>query len=154
MASQLRYALPVLERHGLKATFFLSGKNLAEFSPLTKAGHELGSHTVTHPCNAELASLSLDEMGAELDTSISDVHALGASGKLTFAYPCGQTRLARSESYIPLVKQRYRAASRPRLPNRPALTCSVSRRCSRQPAPTARTYWLSWSALSVAAVGP
>lgn len=110
MASQLRYAVPVLERHGLKATFFLSGKNLAEFAPLAKAGHELGSHTVTHPCNAELASLSLGEMSAELDASIADVHALGQSGKLTFAYPCGQTRLARSESYVPLVQQRYRAA--------------------------------------------
>ena len=110
MASQLRYAVPVLERHGLKATFFLSGKNLAEFSALAKAGHELGSHTVTHPCNADLASLSLDDMAAELDASISDLHGLGTTGKLTFAYPCGQTRLARSESYIPLVQQRYRAA--------------------------------------------
>jgi peptidoglycan/xylan/chitin deacetylase (PgdA/CDA1 family) len=110
MASQLRYAVPVLERHGLKATFFLSGKNVAEFSPLAKAGHELGSHTVTHPCNADLAALTLDEMGSELDASIADVHGLGTTGKLTFAYPCGQTRVARSESYIPLVKQRYRAA--------------------------------------------
>jgi peptidoglycan/xylan/chitin deacetylase (PgdA/CDA1 family) len=110
LASQLRYAVPVLDRHGLKATFFLSGQNLSGFAPLAQAGHELASHTVTHPCNAELAALSPDEMASELDGSIAAVHALGTTGKLTFAYPCGQTRVAGSESYVPVVEQRYRAA--------------------------------------------
>lgn len=110
LASQLRYAIPVLERHGLQATFFLSGGNLASFEAQGKAGHELGSHTVTHPCNADLAALSLPEMAAELDAGSSAVRALGPSGKLSFAYPCGQTRVAKSESYVPLVKERFRAA--------------------------------------------
>lgn len=110
LASQLLYALPVLDRYGLKATFFLSGQNASSFAPLARSGHELASHTVTHPCNAELAALGLDEMASELDASIAAVQALGTTGKLTFAYPCGQTLLARSESYVPIVKQRYRAA--------------------------------------------
>jgi peptidoglycan/xylan/chitin deacetylase (PgdA/CDA1 family) len=110
LASQLRYAAPVLEHHGLKATFFLSGGGLAGFAAQARAGHELASHTLKHPCNADLAALSLQDMAAELDAGSAAVRALGVSGKLTFAYPCGQTRVAGSESYVPLVKQRFRAA--------------------------------------------
>ena len=110
LASQLRYALPVLDRAGLKATFFLSGAGMAAFAPLAKTGHELASHTVKHPCNADLAALSLPEMAAELDAGIAAVQALGALGKLSFAYPCGQIRVKNQDSYVPLVKQRFRAA--------------------------------------------
>jgi peptidoglycan/xylan/chitin deacetylase (PgdA/CDA1 family) len=110
LASQLRYAVPVLDRYDLKATFFLSGRDPSAFAPLARSGHELGSHTVTHPCNAELAALGPEEMASELDASIAAVHALGEAGKLTFAYPCGQTLMAGSESYVPIVEQRYRAA--------------------------------------------
>jgi peptidoglycan/xylan/chitin deacetylase (PgdA/CDA1 family) len=110
LASQLKYAVPVLERAAIKATFFLSGSNLADFAALARRGHELASHTVRHPCNADLAALSLDEMASELDAGNAAVQALGVSGKLTFAYPCGQTRVKSSQSYVPLVKQRFRAA--------------------------------------------
>lgn len=110
LASQLRYAVPVLDRAGLKATFFLSGGGMAEFASLAKTGHELASHTVKHPCNAELAALSLPEMGSELDAGIAAVQALGASGRLSFAYPCGQIRVKNQDSYEPLVKERFRAA--------------------------------------------
>jgi peptidoglycan/xylan/chitin deacetylase (PgdA/CDA1 family) len=108
--SQLQYAVPVLDRYGIKATFFLSGGNMQAFAPLAKSGHELASHTVHHPCNPGLASLSLDEMAEELDAGIAAVQALGVSGKLTFAYPCGQSQLKNMESYVPLVKGRFRAA--------------------------------------------
>jgi peptidoglycan/xylan/chitin deacetylase (PgdA/CDA1 family) len=110
LASQLRYAVPVLDRAGLKATFFLSGGGIPEFAVLAKTGHELASHTVKHPCNADLAALSLSEMGSELDAGIAAVQALGATGRLSFAYPCGQIRLKNQDSYVPLVKERFRAA--------------------------------------------
>jgi peptidoglycan/xylan/chitin deacetylase (PgdA/CDA1 family) len=110
LSSQVTYAAPVLDRLGLKATFFLSGSNLAAFAPLAKNGHELGSHTLTHPCNPALASLSLGDMSAELDAGQAAVAALGVAGKLTFAYPCGQTSVQNDESYVPLVKERFRAA--------------------------------------------
>ncbi len=110
LPSQLKHAVPVLERQGLRATFFLSGKRLSAFAELTRAGHELGAHTVTHPCDAELARLSLDQMAAELEASIAQVHALGQAGTLTFAYPCGQTRVVGGASYVPEVRRRFRAA--------------------------------------------
>ena len=108
--SQLKYAVPVLDRYGIKATFFLSGGNMEAFAPLAKSGHELASHTVHHPCNPGLASLSMDDMAAELDAGNSAVQALGVSGKLSFAYPCGQSHLKNMESYVPLVQARFRAA--------------------------------------------
>lgn len=108
--SQVKYAAPVLDRLGLKATFFLSGNNLAQFAPLAKSGHELGSHTLTHPCNPALAALSLPDMASELDAGNAAVQALGVSTELTFAYPCGQMSVTGGASYVPLVKERFRAA--------------------------------------------
>jgi peptidoglycan/xylan/chitin deacetylase (PgdA/CDA1 family) len=110
LMSQVRFAAPVLEQYGLKATFFLSGGNMAEFSALGRAGHELASHTIKHPCNAELAAMTLADMAAELDASRAAVAQLGQAGKLSFAYPCGQVQLAQRQSYVPLVEQRFRAA--------------------------------------------
>lgn len=108
--SQLSAAVPALNARGLKATFFLSGGNIATFAPLAKLGHELASHTLHHPCNADLAALSPPEVAAELDAGLAAVRALGVTGKLTFAYPCGQKNAKGMESYVPLVQERFRAA--------------------------------------------
>jgi peptidoglycan-N-acetylglucosamine deacetylase len=110
LMSQVRFAAPVLEQHGIKATFFLSGAHLGEFAALGKAGHELAAHTLRHPCNAELTAMTLADMAAELDASQAAVAALGQQGRLSFAYPCGQVQLAGRESYVPLVQARFRAA--------------------------------------------
>ncbi len=110
LVSQLDFAVPALERHALPATFFLSGPNIERFAPLAKSGHELASHTLKHPCNVELAALDLSQMAAELDAGLAAIRALGISGKLSFAYPCGQTRVKGMASYVPLVQERFRAA--------------------------------------------
>src|SRR4051812_2907675 len=50
--SQLDNAAPALDRHGLRATFFLTGssptleRSPERFRALVEAGHELGSHTI------------------------------------------------------------------------------------------------------------
>ena len=49
-------AIPALDSLGLKATFYLSGysgalhKRLNEWRAIAKEGHELGNHTLFHPC--------------------------------------------------------------------------------------------------------
>src|SRR5260221_8876661 len=54
--TQLDNAVPELDRHSFKATFFLTetnireGRRLAEWVALAAAGHEVANHTVTHPC--------------------------------------------------------------------------------------------------------
>lgn len=53
--SQLDLAVPALERHGFRGTFFLTLDNirhrLADWEALAPRGHELANHTVTHPCD-------------------------------------------------------------------------------------------------------
>jgi peptidoglycan/xylan/chitin deacetylase (PgdA/CDA1 family) len=52
--SQLENAAPVLDEFSLKATFFLTVQNmqarLEEWKFLAQKGHEVGNHTMTHPC--------------------------------------------------------------------------------------------------------
>lgn len=110
IGSQLDNAVPVLTRLNLKATFFLSGPNIELFGPLGKNGHEIASHTLKHPCNAELAAMDLTQMAAELDSGLAAVQAAGAVAKPSFAYPCGQMQVKAGESYVPLVKERFSAA--------------------------------------------
>src|ERR1700712_1686769 len=49
-------AIPVLDSLSLKATFYLSGysgalnKRIPEWRAIAKNGHELGNHTLYHPC--------------------------------------------------------------------------------------------------------
>src|SRR5947207_1285636 len=46
-------ALAILRRHGVKATFFLEGKNVLEHPELVRQivleGHAIGNHTFSHP---------------------------------------------------------------------------------------------------------
>jgi peptidoglycan/xylan/chitin deacetylase (PgdA/CDA1 family) len=122
--SQLDNAAPALARHGLLATFFLTGSSpTVQGSPeryrdLLKAGHELASHTMTHPCDRGLGlpGMALQDfdqaqMQAELEESTKQLRDLGQSGPLSFAYPCGSTWLGEKRtSYMPLVEKSFLAA--------------------------------------------
>ncbi|HEY3234577.1 MAG TPA: polysaccharide deacetylase family protein [Polyangiaceae bacterium] len=117
LTSQLKYAVPVLDAKSLKATFFLSefwwefNTYKPQWGALAASEHELASHTVKHPCQKELPGYTLDQMGAELDQNVATLRSLGATGRLTFAYPCGATELGTpSTSYIPAVTSRFLAA--------------------------------------------
>jgi peptidoglycan/xylan/chitin deacetylase (PgdA/CDA1 family) len=54
MSSQLDNAVPQLAAAGLKGTFFLSGGMAPEYMrrwrEVQRAGHELGNHSLYHPC--------------------------------------------------------------------------------------------------------
>lgn len=56
LTSQLDHAVPVLDRAGLKATFFLSNIRRGEverWRSVARDGHELANHTVFHACPAK-----------------------------------------------------------------------------------------------------
>jgi peptidoglycan/xylan/chitin deacetylase (PgdA/CDA1 family) len=126
LTSQLDNAAPALARHGLLATFFITGSSPtleaapAAFRQLIKAGHELGSHTIHHPCDRALgfpkrgfALQDYDQarMAAELTDSVQLLRELGQSEPFTFAYPCGSTWLGEThESYVPAVAGQFLAA--------------------------------------------
>src|SRR5579871_3888906 len=66
--SQLANAAPALASAGFKATFFLTKNNvgpaLGDWIKLSRSGHEMGNHTVSHPCGLQTyspASFARDE---------------------------------------------------------------------------------------------
>ena len=101
MATHLDNVGPILKKHGLQATFFVSTgseawrKRVKEWQQLAADGHEIGGHTVKHPCLLERIAPHAQDytpqmMEAEIrdgaETVLREIH--GTHG-LTFAYTCG-----------------------------------------------------------------
>jgi peptidoglycan/xylan/chitin deacetylase (PgdA/CDA1 family) len=123
--SQVDRGLPILDAHGVKATFYVSPggveARLDGWRRAVAAGHEIGNHTLTHPCTINfgfsrrdaLEDYTLERMEGELDGANETVRRLLGVKPATFAYPCGQTFVGRGEgvqSYVPLVARRFLAA--------------------------------------------
>jgi peptidoglycan/xylan/chitin deacetylase (PgdA/CDA1 family) len=127
LQSQLDYALPALNKAGLRATFFQIGSQLQKNGTMQRweaawhQGHEMGDHTMLHPCGQangmknpgnELEDYTLARMAKELDDSkvlLGPWHKSGAPW--SFAYPCGQDWVGTAhQSYAPLVAARFSAA--------------------------------------------
>ena len=122
--SQIDNGMPVLNRYGLKASFYVSLDRLMpmreHWQEVAGFGHEIGNHTLNHPCSGNfdfsreraLEEYSLAQMDDELTRSDSLIEEALDVVPRTFAYPCGQTyvgRGSRTESYVPLIAQRYLA---------------------------------------------
>ncbi|MBN2341844.1 MAG: polysaccharide deacetylase family protein [Deltaproteobacteria bacterium] len=122
LASQLQYAVSALNEFGLKGTFFLNDVSAQkdDWKKVRDAGHELGAHTLHHPCTAsfdwvEAGNASEDydmpRMAAELDSQLALLRELGQAPPVSFAYPCGTTWIGKEQtSYIPLIQERFLAA--------------------------------------------
>jgi peptidoglycan/xylan/chitin deacetylase (PgdA/CDA1 family) len=122
--SQLETGIPILNEFGIRGSFYLSPKiaepRLAEWRKAMAAGHEIGNHTMTHPCSGcygfarenALEDYDLKQMAADIDSASNwIIDHLGAPPR-TFAYPCGQTYVGRgasNRSYVPLVAERFLA---------------------------------------------
>ena len=77
-------ALDTLAKYGVKATFFVLGKNIAGNEDLLKRmkseGHEVGNHSWNHPV---LTKLSLEDAKKQItDTESAITSVLGTSSKL------------------------------------------------------------------------
>src|SRR5882757_3358271 len=99
--------IPALDSLNLKGTFYLIGsspvinKRLNEWRMAAKHGHELGNHSLFHPCNGSLPGRSF--VNSENDLSkytvaraVNEIRlnntllkAIDGKDKRTFAYPCG-----------------------------------------------------------------
>lgn len=117
-ASQVDVGTALLDRYGAKATFYLvpSGveRRLEGWKKTVAAGHEIGNHTLNHPCTGNfpwarqkaLEDYSLARMRDEIvETNRRLKELLGVTPE-SFAYPCGQTFVGRgldTRSYVPLV---------------------------------------------------
>jgi peptidoglycan-N-acetylglucosamine deacetylase len=92
----LRRCLPrfaeLFARHGVRATFFVVGCDLDEdnegralVAQLARDGHELGSHTYTHPY--DLVHLPREQVTAEIDRAHGVIGACGGTAPCGFRAP-------------------------------------------------------------------
>ncbi len=120
--SQVDRGLGILDACGVRATFYVSPgaveQRLDGWRRAVAAGHEIGNHTLSHPCSGNFAfsranaleDYTLERMERELvDSSAAIEHLLGVV-PTTFAYPCGQSFVGRGQdvrSYVPLVARHF-----------------------------------------------
>ena len=120
--SQLDVGVPVLDGLGVAATFFVLPDRVARdrerWVAAVARGHEIGNHTVHHPCSGNFAwsrtrpleALTLTDLRREVDDAQRQLHELVGVVPRVFAYPCGQTFVGRgrsTRSMVPMVAERF-----------------------------------------------
>ena len=121
-ASQVDTGLAVLSEHHVKVTFFVQAENISHhlegWKKAVADGHEIGNHSMTHPCTGNYAfsrhnaleEYTLQMMAAQLDEANAEIERLLGVKSRTFGYPCGQKFVGRGvdvRSYVPLVAERF-----------------------------------------------
>ena len=134
MPSHLETVLPEMDRRGLRGTFYLNPrgdedenspaswrKQLEPWLHAAQAGHEMGNHSLTHPCSLNipmdwapnLMEMTLADLEEDLLKAQRRISSAFLAQKATsFAYPCYETSLGRGLhrlSYVPLVARLFAA---------------------------------------------
>lgn len=104
-----RAGAAILERHGLRGTFYIAGGLLDRREPdrtlisaegcraLAKAGHEIGCHTFSH---RDVSTLSRAELVADLEQNGQLLDSLcGADAGRNFAYPYNRGSIANRATF-------------------------------------------------------
>lgn len=125
--SQLDTALPALDQYGFKATFYVTidrpgfSNRVPEWRAVAVAGHELGNHTLHHPCRgsqpgrewvvpeADLDLYTVERMRREVVMTNLFLEQVDGETERTYAYPCGEV-LAGGESYVEAIAPHVVAA--------------------------------------------
>jgi peptidoglycan/xylan/chitin deacetylase (PgdA/CDA1 family) len=119
-------AIPVLDSLGLKATFYVTAfsssmqTRLNDWKKLSLKGHELGNHTLFHPCvggagrewvskQNDLRNYSVKRLENEVRMTNLFLNALDGKTKRTFAFTCGDMKVDDS-AYINGMKNDFVAA--------------------------------------------
>jgi peptidoglycan/xylan/chitin deacetylase (PgdA/CDA1 family) len=124
-ANQLDHAVPPLEERGLRGTFYLNPRasvmeeHVSEWRSVAASGHEIGNHTLSHPCpgsitiGRRLEDLTLDDIEADIVAAGDQLKALAPNqAEWSFAYPCYATYVGRGRnrrSYVPVVAEHFLA---------------------------------------------
>ncbi|GIU73550.1 MAG: hypothetical protein KatS3mg004_0637 [Bryobacteraceae bacterium] len=120
--SQIDNGLPLLEKLGIRVTFFVLPGNVEkraeDWKRAVKMGHEIGNHSMTHPCTGNYAfsranaleDYDLGRIGRDIDSAQQAIQRLLGVTPVSFAYPCGQSFVGRgtqARSFVPLVAERF-----------------------------------------------
>jgi len=122
--SQLDHALPVLDRHGIRASFYLQlsnasvARHMAAWRDAARRGHELGNHSLFHQCarskpdrgwveaHRDLDTTSVEQMRDQVLLANSMLAAIDGREERTYTAPCGDT-LAGGRDYLPAVRAAF-----------------------------------------------
>ena len=119
-------ATPVLDSLGLKATFYITAfsqsmqTRMNDWKKLATKGHELGNHTLYHPCiggkgrewvkpEYDMNNYTVKRMVDETRMTNLFLQALDGKTKRTFAFTCGDMKIGDS-SFIKAMKNDFVAA--------------------------------------------
>ena len=120
--SQIDKGLPILERYGVKATFYVSPEWMVQrvdgWKEAVINNHDIGNHSLVHPCTGNfswsqhkaLEDYTLGQMSHELDSANHFIEEILGITPASFGYPCGQTFVGRGQqtsSYVPLVSAMF-----------------------------------------------
>lgn len=121
--SQIDFGIPLLNSYGIKATFYISPDNLLQrldgWRAAAATGHEIGNHTMTHPCTGNYAfsrdnaleNYTLSDIKSEIKRANEFILLYLGVEPTGFAYPCGQKFVGAGEkvrSYVPVVAKQFR----------------------------------------------
>lgn len=113
-------AVPLLDSLKLKGTFYLTTffpafkQRIPEWRKVAAKGHELGNHTLFHPCigntpgrswvkpEYDLGKYSVQRMIDETRMTNTVLEAVDGLKKRTFAYTCGDMKIGDSSFIIPM----------------------------------------------------
>ncbi len=119
-----RIALPALDSLGLKATFYIADykgelqKQIPGWRRAAARGHELGNHTLYHPCTGnrpgrefvtpdrDLSRYSLGRIRDEIRTMNTMLYSIDGKTKRSFAYPCADKTIGDS-AYLAGMEQEF-----------------------------------------------
>jgi peptidoglycan/xylan/chitin deacetylase (PgdA/CDA1 family) len=140
--SQVDKGIPILDQFGVKATFYvlpkLMEKRMDAWVEAFNNGHEIGNHSISHPCSSSkdfsrhntLEDYTIDDIIAELDSADKFIEKMLGIKPVSFAYPCGHTFVGKgrnTKSYVPVVSMLFESGRgwHDEDPNNPAL-CDLS----------------------------
>ena len=117
LASQLDNAIPALDRHGFKATFYIPpgmgtlDSRMEAWRAAARNGHELGNHSLFHQCDGsqpgrdwvqahrDLHTTTAAQMQDQVRATNTLLQALDGRQERTFTSPCGD-RIAADGEYV------------------------------------------------------
>jgi len=128
-SSQLKVAIPMMNKLGIRGTFYLCprgndfAKKLEPWKEVFAAGHEIGNHSISHSCSRNfepepgaegLETMTLDDIEADVVEAERRLQSLfPVEDKRSFCYPCYQTDVgegATRTSYVPIIAKHFIAA--------------------------------------------
>jgi len=122
--SQIDKGIPLLDQYDVKATFYVSPNSMLKrvegWKKAVKNGHDIGNHTLNHPCtgnysysktrNNALENMTIEMMKKEIDSANTLIKETLGIVPVSFAYPCGNTFVGRgidTKSYVPLIAAQF-----------------------------------------------